>query len=201
LRHLSIVRADHGDVEAIIDLITDSFQHLAVSVWLVPRRPERWAVLHGHIRIHVEHAMRYGYVHVTSDRLGVAVWLPHDRRLPPPADYDERLVKACGQWTDRFRTVDRLFATHHPRRPHHHLTYLAVHPDRRGEGMGSTLLRHHHARLDAAGIGAYLEASSSPSRDLYSRHGYRTGEIFAVPDGAPFWPMWREPYLLTERQS
>ena len=40
---------------------------------------------------------------------------------------------------------------------------------------------------------AYLEASSPRSRDLYAQHGYLAGEPFRVPDGTPFWPMWREP--------
>jgi hypothetical protein len=44
-------------------------------------------------------------------------------------------------------------------------------------------------------VPAYLVASSPPSRDLYARHGYRSGELFSVPDGTPFWPMWRDPSL------
>ena len=54
-------------------------------------------------------------------------------------------------------------------------------------------MRHHHAWLDANGMPAYLEASSPRSRDLYAKHGYLAGEPFRVPDGTPFWPMWREP--------
>ena len=40
----------------------------------------------------------------------------------------------------------------------------------------------------------FLEASSTGSRDLYARHGYELlGEPYAAPNGALFWPMWREP--------
>ncbi|HEX5493068.1 MAG TPA: GNAT family N-acetyltransferase [Mycobacteriales bacterium] len=87
-----------------------------------------------------------------------------------------------------------MFEAHHPSEPHHYLAFLAVRPERQGAGLGSALLRHHHARLDRTGVAAYLEASSPRSRELYLRHGYRPrGEPFTVPDGTPFWPMWRTP--------
>ncbi|GAB3958082.1 hypothetical protein GCM10027614_74860 [Micromonospora vulcania] len=86
-----------------------------------------------------------------------------------------------------------MFAANHPHTDHHHLAFLATRPDRQGQGLGTALLEHHHAWLDEAGMPGYLEASSPRSRDLYARNGYRTGEPFRVPDGTPFWPMWREP--------
>ncbi|WP_407676906.1 GNAT family N-acetyltransferase [Phytohabitans aurantiacus] len=194
MRHMSIVRAEPAEAGCIADTIADAFQHLGVFVWLVPPRSERRRILRDHCQILVEHALSYGEVHVTDDRTAVAVWFARDGRpLPPPDDYDQRLSSACGRWTDRFQLVDRLLDAHRPWQPHHYLASLAVRPERQGEGLGSALLRHYHAQLDADGTPAYLEASSPPSRDLYARHGYRPGEPFAVPDGAPYWPMWREP--------
>jgi ribosomal protein S18 acetylase RimI-like enzyme len=194
LRHMSIMRADHREAAAITDLITESVHHLAVAVWLVPVRAERRAVLRGRFEIQVEHALTYGEVHVTADRSAAAVWLPHDGDpLPEPVDHQRRLAQACGRWTERFEFLDRLRAAHHPDHPHHHLAYLVVHPDCQGEGLGSAVLRHHHARLDAEGMAAYVEAGNPPARDLFARHGYRSGPMFAVPDGSPMWPMWRSP--------
>jgi ribosomal protein S18 acetylase RimI-like enzyme len=194
LKHMSIMRADHREAAVITDVVADAVQQLGVAVWLVPQRAERRAVLRERIRIDVEHALWHGEVHVADDRSAVALWLPHDGRpLPEPADYDRRLAQACGRWAERFQLLDRLLAAHHPEHPHHHLAYLAVRPGRQGEGLGSAMLRHHHARLDADGIAGYLEATSPPARDLFARHGYRSGQPFAVPDGTPIWPMWRSP--------
>ena len=90
--------------------------------------------------------------------------------------------------------LDALFDQHHPTDPHHHLAFLAVHPDQQGQGLGSALLADYHARLDQRGVAAYLEASCERNRDLYLRHGYRPmGEPFRLPDGPPMWPMWRPP--------
>jgi len=68
-----------------------------------------------------------------------------------------------------------------------------VRPDRRGCGLGSTLLRRHHRRLDAAGLPAYLEANDPRGRDLYLRHGYQVRSVIELPDGPMMWTMWRLP--------
>ncbi|MGC4875686.1 GNAT family N-acetyltransferase [Micromonospora sp. DT43] len=182
------------DTTFVANRIAEAFTALEVTYWLVPDASKREAVLAGDFEILVDHAMRHGFVHATGDRAGVAVWLPSvGEPAPPPPDYDARLAAACGEWTDRFQHLDELFAANHPHPDHHHMAFLAVQPGRQGQGLGTALMRHHHAWLDANGMPAYLEASSPRSRDLYARHGYRAGEPFRVPDGTPFWPMWREP--------
>ncbi|TDB71851.1 GNAT family N-acetyltransferase [Micromonospora sp. KC721] len=190
----AIERLGPGETRAVAARIADAFQVLAATVWLVPEASKREAALTGHFEILVDHAMRHGLVYGTADRAGVAVWFPQvGEPAPPPADYDARLAGACGEWIDRFRHLDALFEAHHPHDEHHHLAFLAVAPQRQGQGIGTALLRHHHAVLDAEQVPAYLEASSESSRDLYARHGYVGREPFRLPDGTPFFPMWREP--------
>lgn len=190
-----IGRAGAGDAGWVAGLIGAAFQPLPVARWLVPDPTRRAQLLPANFRIFVDHALVHGEVHVTGDRSAAAVWFPRDRGpVPEPVDYPHRLAAACGEATGRFELLDELFAQHHPAAPHQHLAFLAVHPDRQRRGFGSALLAHHHARLDAGGVAAYLEASSEPSRELYLRHGYQpVGEPFRVPDGSPFWPMWRSP--------
>ncbi|MFF5173077.1 GNAT family N-acetyltransferase [Micromonospora sp. NPDC000089] len=189
-----VERLDAGETRAVAELIAAAFEPLAVTAWLVPDDAKRRAVLADDFEILVEHAMRHGVVHGTADRSGVAVWLPQvGEPAPLPADYDERVAAACGEWTPRFRLLDELFEANHPHAPHHHLAFLAVAPGRQGRGTGTALLRHHHAALDAEGLPGYLEASSDGSRALYARHGYVPSEPFRLPDGTPFHPMWRAP--------
>lgn len=192
---------------------------LAVARWLVPgggagggpgadgwsgsvgghsRHAERVRRLTANFAIHVEHALRHGHIDWTDDRMGAAVWVHQDPgapEVPEPDDYEARPAASAGPHLPRFQTLDRAFAESHPHTPHHHLAFLAVHPSRQGHGLGTLLLRHHHAALDSARRPGYLEASSERSRSLYARHGYRdTGEPFTLrPDGPQMWPMWREP--------
>jgi len=148
--------------------------------------------------IFVEHAVRYGEVYATADaetgRLsGVALWFPFTSMIPPPADYDRRLKEVAGSAFDRARELDAAMEAHHPLDAHHYLAFLAVDPDQQNHGIGSALLDRHHARLDHAGIPAYLEANDPRNRDLYLRHGYRIRSVIQLPDGPPLWTMWRAP--------
>lgn len=202
---VEIVRADHSDAELIANLIGVAFHPLAVAEWLVADLDDRARVLPANFLIYVEHALVHGLVELTTDHNAAAVWFPTGvDDLPPPADYDARLLAACGRHTERFRLLDEQFAAHHPHDlTHHHLAFLAVRPDAQGNGLGSALLRAHHNQLDASGIAAYLEASSPRSVRLYERHGYRhLGPPFHLPDnGPPLWPMLRQgPAHPTTRQ-
>lgn len=191
-----IVRAEAGAVERVSALIATAFHELPATRWLVPDAEERPRRLKADFRIFVEYAFEHGHVEVTEDGAGAAVWVHHNGSpLPPPPDYDERLIFVTGPHVRRFRILDELFDANHPHDVvHHHLAFLAVDPSRQNEGIGSRLMDEHHRRLDSAGTGAYLEASSPEARALYLRHGYRDrGEPFYLPDGPPFWPMWRDP--------
>lgn len=191
-----ILRAEPEHAEAVSALVAEAFLPLAPTTWLVPDPAERRRRLEANFLILVEHAFTYGHVELAGDHSAAAVWFHQegDTEVPPPPGYDERLATAAGPHLARFQALDDAFAAHHPHGRHHHLAFLAVREDRQGNRLGSNLLRSHHRRLDRAGIPAYLEASSTRARDLYLRHGYRLhGEPFHLPDGPPFWPMWREP--------
>lgn len=189
-----IVRANHGNAHDVAALIATAFGPLDVAAWLVPDPAERERVLYANFRLYVDHALAHGDVLITDDRAAVAVWYPRDVPLPDIADYDRRLSLTCGPQVDRFRVLDAAFDKHHPTEAHHHLAFLAVHPQRHGQGVGTALLAHYHTRLDRAGMPSYLEASSARSRALYARHGYADrGEPIDLPDGPRLWPMWRAP--------
>jgi predicted N-acetyltransferase YhbS len=184
-----IRHAAQEDAAQVAELIATASAQLKVVSYLVPDRRERHKILTANFRIFVDHALEHGEIHLIDDGHAAAVWFPRTAPLPAPADYDRRLAECAGEWVEHFRTLDALVEEHHPEQPHHYLAFLAVHPARQNQGLGSALLRHHHSRLD--GAAAYVEASSTGSRDLYTRHGYQGRDPFALPDGTLFWPMWR----------
>jgi GNAT superfamily N-acetyltransferase len=186
---VTVRRATADDGAAAAELIATAFAGLRCSTYLVPDRRSRHRILAADYRIFVEHALEHGEVHLADDGQAVAVWFERTAELPAPTDYDRRLSEATGEWADRFRTLDQLSEQNRPQPPYHHLVFLAVHPDRQNQGLGTALLRYQHARL--AGAPAYVEASDPRNRDLYARHGYQPRQPFALPDGALYWPMWR----------
>ncbi len=190
-----IATARPSDAPWIAELIGSAFQHLGVTQWLVPDPDERARILPRHFAIHVEWGLAHGEAQVTTDRSAVAIWVPRGtRELPPPEDHARRLAETCGPWADRFAHLDALFEEHTPPKPHHHLAFLAVHPDRQGAGLGSALLAHRHEHLDRTGEAGFLEASSTGARRLYQRHGYRDfGAAYTIGDTGIIYPMWRDP--------
>lgn len=192
-RAVLITSPDQGDAAAVANLIAEAFHPLPPAVWLVPDPATRSALLAGQFTILAEHAIAYGLVHQTAGGDAVAVWFPRVEPAPEPVDYARRLEAACGSAVARFQALDALLEDNHPTEPHHHLAFLAVRPGRQGRGLGTALLDHHHAWLDSRSVPAYLEASSERNLHFYRRHGYREGAPMRLPDGTPFWPMWRPP--------
>ena len=188
--------ADSADIDYAAELIALSFDHLAANHYLVPRAEERLTRLRKFFFIMTEHAADgAGEVLLTEDGAGVAVWFDRTGAPTEPVDAESRISAAAGPFIDRFAELDELFAKNHPSEPHWHLQFLAVHPDRWGHGLGSRLLAHTHARLDALQLPAYLESSDLHSRRLYGRHGYAdmAPSVIALSDGTPFYRMWRRP--------
>jgi ribosomal protein S18 acetylase RimI-like enzyme len=191
---LQIRRAGPADAPALALLIAESFHPLAVCEWLIPDANLRRRVLPAYFRIFVDHGLAHGYIDAVTDLSALAIWLPVP--VPPPEEYDAHVAAIVGEALERFRTFDELLAANRPDSgAHDHLAFLAVHPERQGNGLGSALLTHHHRHLDRQGTAAHVEASSPGSRDLYRRHGYRPhGEPYRLPAHGPsLWPLWREP--------
>jgi len=188
------------DTAEIAALVAAAMWDGPVARWLNSDPAVRRRKSVAYFEIFVEHAVRYGEVYATAEsdtgRLsGVALWFPLTSLIiPPPDDYEARLKELAGPAFDRAQELDAALGAHHPFDPHHYLAFLAVHPDRQNQGIGSALLERHHARLDRAGIPAYLEANDPRNRDLYLRHGYTCRSVIQLPDdGPPLWSMWRVP--------
>ncbi len=188
------------DTDEITDLVAEAMRNGPVATWLHADPEVRRQEAPRYFEIFVEHATRHGEVYATADpdtgRLsGVALWFPLTSLIPPPVDYERRLKEAAGDAFDRACQLDLALDENHPIEPHHYLAFLAVHPESQNRGIGSALLERHHARLDQAGLPAYLEANDPRNRDLYLRHGYQIRTVINLPDGPPLWSMWRVPMV------
>ena len=189
-------RAD--ELAAVGHLISLSFFHLGADIYLVPPLDDRLPVMADFFTLYTEHAFEYGRVDVIDAPAGdgivaAAVWFDNTGDASAPANYEERLRALAGEYLDRFNALDELFDKHHPHDPHWHLAFLAVHPDQQAHGLGGLLMRRVHDELDAAGVPAYLEATNENNVRLYRRYGYVDMDPFEMllPDGTPFFRMWR----------
>jgi len=89
--------------------------------------------------------------------------------------------------------VGELMDKFHPAEPHWYLSMIGVDPARQGRGLGSALLKHNLAIVDAEGGLAYLESSNPKNVPLYERFGFEVlGEIKPA-DFPGLTPMLRRP--------
>jgi len=186
--------AGPDDIDTVADIVTDAFDHLKVIHFLVPDGSRRRTVARDWYRLYITHAINgAGQVVVTADAGAAAVWFDRASQSSEPEGYEKHLAELAGEYLPRFQHLDLQMEAHHPTDPHWHLLFLAVRPDRWNQGLGSRLMDHTHARLDADGIPAYLEATGLQNRKLYQRHGYQdmSPPTIAVTGDTVLYRMWR----------
>ena len=183
--------ASSEDRQPILDLLMLAFDQDPVMRWMFPQA-----------RDHVNHFPKFlmgqggggidaGTAFVAGDYAGAALW------LPPGMHSDEAaLFAAFGPVIEAGRFPDAgAFgagaAAMHPEDDHWYLAFLGVDPNMQGRGIGSAMLKHALAIVDAAPRIAYLETASEPNVRLYERFGFEvTGEV-NVPGAPILWGMTR----------
>jgi GNAT superfamily N-acetyltransferase len=178
-------RADRGDV---VRVLSAAFDDDPVTRWMVPPGRSLEPLFRAHVRTadpaqqHVDIAVSDGMA------VGAAIWhepgyhLATWRQLASIPWY----ALALRRHLQRGAALESVM---HQARPPGELWYLAgVGAVRRGEGIGSALLRH---RLEQVRGPAYLESSKRENIALYERFGFRLRDPLQVPEGPELWPMWR----------
>jgi ribosomal protein S18 acetylase RimI-like enzyme len=188
--------AGPDDIDTVADIVADAFDHLEVIHYLVPDPARRRTVSRDWYRLYIAHAIGgAGQVVMTEDDSAAAVWFDRTGEASEPEGYEKRLAELAGEDLPRFQHLDLQMEANHPGDPQWHLLFLAVRPERWSQGLGSTLMNYTHARLDADGTAAYLEATSEQNAELYRRHGYTdmNPPTIAVSDDTVLYRMWLRP--------
>ncbi|MER5389088.1 GNAT family N-acetyltransferase [Saccharopolyspora sp. NPDC002686] len=186
-----------SDEDVRVRTLLRAFGDDEFACWLLPDQQHRHHVYRNWFGMVLPHAEQHGEVIVGADGLAVQIWL--DGSSGPSSVLDEegerRLAELAGPRTARFREFGELAAAHHPAEPHQYLAMIAVDPAVQSTGIGGRELREALRRWDAEGRPSYLEASSTRSRNLYLRLGFRDiGTPMVLPhDGPTMYPMWRDP--------
>jgi ribosomal protein S18 acetylase RimI-like enzyme len=198
---VSTRRYARADRHAVISVLCQAFADDPVLGWFLPERDGQ----HGRLNMFFDVTLRrdvlpHGEVHVAEHRgfvVGAALW----RRPGELSSTGWRSLLDIPWWMMVFRSdlgragkgLDAMKAVH-PHEPHWYLPTIGVSPDSQGLGVGSALLAGMLRRCDADQVPAYLESSKPGNIGFYERHGFAVVEQRHLPDGPPFWPMWRAPH-------
>jgi GNAT superfamily N-acetyltransferase len=195
----SVRKATLADAPRLARALASAFQYDPVIAWIFPDQHHRRRVLPAFMEFRLRKlAFPHDQVWMTDGGAAAAVWLPppgrwqlsrpQRLRLLPP------LVRFLGRRTASILGgLDRM-EERHPQDPSHwYLFILGAEQAAQGRGLGSALLAHMLARVDADGMPVYLESSNERNLALYGRHGFEVTSEVAIPGGPRIWPMWREP--------
>jgi ribosomal protein S18 acetylase RimI-like enzyme len=83
----------------------------------------------------------------------------------------------------------------HRKDPQWYLMVLCTDPPAQRSGVGTMLLEHAFAQVDAEGVGSHLETPRRDNVAYYQRFGYELIETLNPVKGAPtYYTMWRAPH-------
>ncbi|MGH6985362.1 MAG: GNAT family N-acetyltransferase [Caulobacteraceae bacterium] len=193
--------ATERDLEGVAADLSAAFSDDVLLDWFLRTDGRRAAARLSFFRYLVRNVgFRVGRIERPAGGGAAAIWMPFEFVGPMPLLQELRLVPmllgATG-WK-RFSRLSALredMDRHHPSdRRHAYLWFLGVTPEAQGHGVGSRLLAHATARLDAEGEAAYLETQTERNVGLYRRHGFTViSEHRARADAPMMWSMWRDP--------
>jgi GNAT superfamily N-acetyltransferase len=196
------VRAARRDEAALLgEVLADAFAEDPVFAWLIPPqlggRDQRMRTFF--TSMSRSYLRRGKPCYLTGDASAAALWaapgawaMPLSQVIleaaPNALALRHRLLRALRTQLQ----IERLHARQS--RPHWYLGYLGTRRGRRGQGLGTQMLREVLTGLDTDGVPAYLESSNERNLPLYERNGFRVvGELQALAYGPTIWRMWREP--------
>jgi ribosomal protein S18 acetylase RimI-like enzyme len=117
--------------------------------------------------------------------------------LAPGTEPDAYAVAAVLSETVAAEKQEELFAVlgqmgaAHLADPHWYLSWLAVEPDRQGDGLGARLLAHCLEIVDERGSPAFLETPNPRNVGFYERHGFEVVAVTESPNCPPLTSMLR----------
>jgi ribosomal protein S18 acetylase RimI-like enzyme len=185
---LEVRQATPADRRDVVRVMATAFDDDPVTRWLVPQHRSLEPLFAAHARW--AHASPGGtdLAVLDGEAVGAAFWDPPGFRVSTMRQLASipAYAWALRRRLPRGATVEGAM---HRARPHEEFWYLAgVGAVRRGEGIGSALLRH---RLEAVQGAAYLESSKQENIPLYERFGFELRDPIRIAGGPELWPMWR----------
>lgn len=182
---LGIRLANHTDLEAATKVLASAFADYAWTRWVLPtdRYQERLEEIQG---LYLTYAFENGIVVVDDQVRAVAAFLPPN--APAPSDaLQQRIAELHGSRLEALISLDL------PQTPEKSWTLetVGVGPAFQGLGLGTAVLSHALAHIDAQDAGVALETSDGRNVRLYERLGFKTTEVTTIPDGPVVFSMAR----------
>ena len=193
-----------ADLSAVVSLSSRAFFDDPFFSYLLPDDAMRRSRLPHFFRAVYAHMGEHGRIvtvrNDADEALGVAAWLTTGG-YPLPLRVQLRQVPSSLRTFYRrprsITTGNRYMAAllrAHRKDPQWYLMVLCADPPAQRSGVGTMLLKHALAQVDAEGVGSHLETPRLDNVAYYQRLGYELIETLNPIEGAPtYYTMWRTP--------
>jgi ribosomal protein S18 acetylase RimI-like enzyme len=144
-------------------------------------------------------AVRHAVCDPRGRIVGAAAWLPTGRY---PASWWRQVAQLPGLVRALYRRPQALvhglrfllaMEKNHPKEPHWYLFMLVTDPEVQRRGVGTALLEHALAQVDAEGVPAYLETQKEDNLAYYRRFGFELVNTLRPVQGGPALYAMRRP--------
>jgi ribosomal protein S18 acetylase RimI-like enzyme len=191
------------EIEEAGEVAGRAFDDSPFSTFLFPEQRQRTRGLEVIHRTVFRHPGPGAVLHTARDAqdriVGLALWIPTRRYPLSTRSQLSQLPGSLRAIHGRRGAVKigvayaRATAPLHPKDPHWYLWVLMADPKFQGRGVGSALIDDGLARIDAEGVGAYLETNNERNIAFYQRFGFALrSTVQPVSDGPPLFAMWRD---------
>ena len=178
-------------VPELADLLGRAFVDDPMLVW--PFGEDRLDAVTAFFRTFDEQIATLGWLWEAGEGDGVAAWIPpgSDEAM---MDIDRGMRPMLADARARHHELWEWIAERFPEEPAWYLDHIAVDRERRGDGIGTALIRHGRAFADRDGVPAFLETGRPGNVAYYERLGFRTYLDEDAPGGGPhIWFMRSDP--------
>jgi GNAT superfamily N-acetyltransferase len=196
---MDALRAGPDSLPAVAATLAAAFDADPAWTWVFPDPEHRPDQLRAVWMLLLEGAVDHGWVWTTPDTGAATLWIPPGEPELAPA----QAARESALWEEllgpdlwRATIMGGAFERAHPRVPeHYYLSLFGTRPDRRGQGLGMSLLADNLARIDAEGAPAYLESTNPVNLDRYRSVGFAVHGEFELGEAGPVvTTMWRAPH-------
>jgi len=187
----NIIKLDKTQIKAAGEVLGRALQDDPVSVYDIPDKEKRHAVIKSVFQMTSCLGVKYGETHATSPNLeGVAVWLPYiNKEYKQITDLGcllkAKFYKLGREAGKRIKPIEEYSTiVHREFAPgdHWYLQTLGVEPAHQGKGYGSLLMEYMLEKIDATNpLPVFLETSTEINVKFYKRFGFEIMKEGIIP--------------------
>jgi len=187
-----IITLDKTQVKAAGEVLGRALKDDPVSVWDIPDKEKRHAVMKHVFQMTSCLGVKYGETHATSPNLeGIAVWLPYINKkykllINIGCLLKSKMYKLGREAQKRIKPIEEHSTKVHREfvpGDHWYLQTLGVEPTHQGKGYGSLLMEYMFEKIDNTDpLPVFLETSTELNVKFYKRFGFEVMKEGIIPE-------------------